>query len=116
MAKHVMPRAIRRKPDAIEIDWDGEGHTGVFPARALRLRCPCAGCVDEMSGRPVLVPATVPDNVAADAVELVGGYALRVHWSDGHSTGIYPFEMLYAECPCERCREGGPLGRGDSGG
>lgn len=28
-------------------------------------------------------------------------------WSDGHSTGIYPFEHLRAVCPCPRCAGAG---------
>jgi DUF971 family protein len=28
------------------------------------------------------------------SVEYVGEYALRFDWSDGHKTGIYPFDFL----------------------
>jgi DUF971 family protein len=28
------------------------------------------------------------------SVEPVGNYAIRIHWSDGHSTGIYTWEYL----------------------
>ena len=27
-------------------------------------------------------------------IESVGRYALQIDWSDGHSTGIYPFARL----------------------
>jgi DUF971 family protein len=37
------------------------------------------------------------------SVELVGAYGIRIHWSDGHSTGIYTFERLLRSCPCQRC-------------
>lgn len=86
-----VPKAIRRRPDGLEIDWDGAGDLAHFPARALRLSCPCAACIDEMSGRRLLDPALVPEDVHVDALELVGGYGLRVRWSDGHGTGIYTF-------------------------
>lgn len=75
----------------------------VYPSRMLRLACPCAACVDEMTGRPLLDPARVPEDVAPLAVELVGGYGIRVRWSDGHSTGIYTFELLRSICPCPEC-------------
>lgn len=65
-----------------------------MPARALRLACPCAACVDEMSGRALLDPGEVSDDVAAVALELVGAYGLRIRWSDGHGTGIYTFAWL----------------------
>ena len=34
-----------------------------------------------------------------------GRYAIRFHWSDGHSTGIYTFELLRQLCPCPICAE-----------
>lgn len=104
MAENVAPRRIRRMPGVLEVDWDGAGHVARFLARPLRLACPCAGCVDEMSHRPILDPATVPADVQADALELVGSYGLRVRWSDGHHTGIYTFQWLRSACPCERCQ------------
>lgn len=96
---------MRRLDDgrAIEIRWEAEGHAGVFPARDLRLACPCAGCVEELTGRPLLDPAVVPPDVRALAVRLVGGYAVTFEWSDGHATGIYPWERLFATCPCPAC-------------
>ncbi|MEO5825011.1 MAG: DUF971 domain-containing protein [Gemmatimonadales bacterium] len=97
-----MPERIRRSDDAIEVVWQ-EGHVGRFEARALRLACPCAGCVDEMSGRPLLDPETVPMDIAPLQVELVGGYAIRVRWSDGHGTGMQTFGWLLANCPCPTC-------------
>ena len=85
----VMPKAIRRKGPILEVDWDGMGHVAEFATRSVRLACPCAGCVEEMTGRPLLDPASVPLDVAADALELVGGYGLRLCWSDAATTGIY---------------------------
>jgi DUF971 family protein len=89
-----VPKAIRRRPGGLDIDWDGAADVGHFPARTLRLACPCAACVDEMSKRPLLDPATVPADIAVESLELVGAYGLRVRWSDGHGTGIYTFEWL----------------------
>ncbi len=89
-----VPKAVRRRPDGLEVDWDGAGEASLFPARALRLACPCAGCVEEMSGRPILDPATVPEDVAIDTLELVGAYGIKIRWSDGHGTGIYTFASL----------------------
>jgi DUF971 family protein len=98
-----IPYAITRQDDGLRIEWDQNGHEGIFPARALRLACPCAGCVEEMSGRPLLDPATIPKDIRPLSVALVGAYGLRVTWSDGHGTGIYTFERLLQGCPCQRC-------------
>lgn len=71
-----------------------DGAVSEFPPRYLRLCCPCAGCVEEGTGRPLLRPASVPLDVHPLAVEYVGDYALRFDFSDGHGTGIYPFDYL----------------------
>jgi ATP-binding protein involved in chromosome partitioning len=85
------------------VDWDGAGHIGFFPARELRLACPCAECVEEMSGRPLLDSSRIPDDVRPVTLALVGAYGLRIHWSDGHGTGIFTFDRLRELCPCPRC-------------
>jgi ATP-binding protein involved in chromosome partitioning len=85
-----VPYAINRRDDGILIEWDAAGHQAFFPARELRLACPCAACVDEMSGRALLDPTAVPEAVRPLSLALAGAYGLRVQWSDGHATGIYP--------------------------
>lgn len=52
-----------------------------------------------MTGRPILDPSTVAEDVRPLKVELVGSYAIRVVWSDGHDTGIYTFEYLNRIAP-----------------
>ena len=42
----IVPKGITRTDQGILIDWDGRGHTAFYPARALRLACPCAQCVE----------------------------------------------------------------------
>jgi ATP-binding protein involved in chromosome partitioning len=102
-----IPHAINRRDDGILIEWDDQGHQGFFPARGLRLACPCAGCVEEMSGRPLLDPASISAEIRPVSLALVGAYGLRIHWSDGHSTGIYTFTQLRRACPCQQCRGSG---------
>ena len=101
--RHAVPRAITREDDGVRIAWETEGHEALYPARELRLACRCAACVEEMSGRPILDPAAVPPDVRPVSLALVGGYGLRIQWSDGHGTGIYTFEQLRLACPCDDC-------------
>jgi ATP-binding protein involved in chromosome partitioning len=101
-----IPHAITRQDAGLRIEWDEIGHEAFYPARVLRLACPCAACVEEMSGTPLLDPATVPADIRPLSVSLVGAYGIMIHWSDRHSTGIYTFERLLASCPCSRCSSG----------
>lgn len=101
-----IPYAITRRDDGLLIEWEEGGHQALFPAKALRLACGCAMCVEEMTGRPLLEPARIAEDIRPLSVALVGTYGLRVQWSDGHGTGIYTFERLLAACPCDRCRPG----------
>lgn len=62
--------------------------------RNMRGACPCASCVNELTGERMVGPEDVPADVAPLALELAGNYALRVRWSDGHDTGLYRWELL----------------------
>lgn len=86
----------------IGVVWD-DGHESFYPAHDLRCACPCAGCVDEMTGRKTLRDESVPQDVRAARITPVGRYAITILWSDGHDTGIYSFETLRRLCPCGNC-------------
>jgi ATP-binding protein involved in chromosome partitioning len=77
----------------LRIVW-GDGEFSEYEPRELRIRCPCAGCVDEMTGRQILRPETVRGDIHPTAIHYVGRYALQFIWSDGHDTGIYPYDFL----------------------
>lgn len=47
-----------------------------------------------MTGAKLLNVAEVPEDIIAVDHIVVGNYALQFLWSDGHSTGIYPYRML----------------------
>ena len=86
----------------VNIAWQ-DGHVSIYPARALRLTCPCAGCVDEVTGNIRLIATTIPDDVHPLTIHPVGRYAVSIQWSDGHRTGIYAFDYLRKLCPCPAC-------------
>jgi DUF971 family protein len=77
----------------LRIAWK-DGVVSEYLPRYLRLLCPCAGCVNEMTGVRTLTPEMVDEGVYPTAIHYVGRYALQPVWSDGHSTGIFTFEML----------------------
>ena len=37
---------------------------------------------------------SVSDSIRPVSIEPVGNYAVSIHWSDGHSDGIYPIEQI----------------------
>ena len=90
----------------VKICWQ-DGHESVYPARELRLACPCAGCIDEITGQIRVIATSIPQNVRPLSIDLIGRYAISIQWSDGHNTGIYSFERLRAMCPCANCRTAG---------
>ena len=71
-----------------------DGHAQQINVRDLRLACRCAACVDEMSGRAMLDPPTVPLNIVPTRIWSIGHYAIGVSFSDGHQSGIYTFGHL----------------------
>ncbi len=90
---HVTAKEVELTGEGVRIVWQ-DGRVYVYPYRHLRLQCACAGCVEEMTGRSILNVASVPNDVIVVDWIPVGRYALQFLWSDGHQTGIYPFEML----------------------
>jgi ATP-binding protein involved in chromosome partitioning len=97
------PIEIRRvEGREVHVTW-ADGHRSVYGNKQLREACPCAGCVDELTGKRTLDPRSVRADIRADDIGLVGRYAVRFGWSDGHGTGIYTFQRLRAGCPCETC-------------
>ena len=93
----LTPHAIDPLPTGeLAISW-GDGVEQYLPLELLRKACPCAVCCGEpdVIGRGE-APAR---NYKANSFELksyefVGGYALLFRWADGHSSGIYSYNLL----------------------
>lgn len=88
------PEALDLVEGGVRILWPGGAEVTV-PFFRLRDSCPCAGCVDEMTGEKTLDPSRIPPDVRPEQVLPVGSYAVQIHWSDGHSTGIYSWAKLW---------------------
>ena len=93
---------IKLTGDSITIQWN-DCHNSQYGAKELRINCGCAECVEEWSKRQLLDPASVPSDIRAEDYLMVGRYAVQFLWSDGHYTGIYPFDMLRKLCNCVNC-------------
>ena len=91
------PRGAR----TTEIDW-GDGHKGVYPHDVLRGYCPCAGCQGHSGTIKFILPEGI--QLELEDIEVVGNYALRLQWFDGHGTGLYSYKYLRSLCHCPTCR------------
>ncbi|MGY8766885.1 MAG: DUF971 domain-containing protein [Pirellulales bacterium] len=77
----------------LQIQWSDKSATQIG-FRDLRIDCRCALCVDEQTGKRILDPATVSEEIKIETMELVGNYAVRIRWSDNHDTGLYTWVHL----------------------
>lgn len=95
MSRPAEPRlaGLRRVPGGIAFAWEPGGER-VIGARALRLACPCAHCVHELTGRRLLDPAKVPAGVQVRDMQPAGRYGYRILFDDGHDSGIFTLELL----------------------
>jgi DUF971 family protein len=93
------PRVITRSdPGQLRIEW-ADGAETVYSSAELRRLCPCAHCVNEVTGERMLDPTSIPDFLTHLDVRLVGNYALAIRFSDQHDTGIFPFTFLRENDP-----------------
>lgn len=99
----------------VDITW-ADGHRSHYEFAYLRDLCPCATCNDERyrkqemaahaSAGPGMQSPSLPmfkPKPRARAASAVGSYAIRIDFTDGHSTGIYSFDYLREICPCDAC-------------
>lgn len=120
-----MPNPLdpRRKPASVkihvssgtgvDIGW-ADGHASHFDFVYLRDHCPCATCNDEREKKGSLVESSpgfasstalpmFKPKPKAQSAQAVGQYAIQISFSDGHSTGIYSYDLLRSICPCGEC-------------
>jgi DUF971 family protein len=97
----------------MEIEWK-DGHVSAYSFPFLRDACPCALCIEEREKEmrqpgdqlkpiagalPMFKAAARPTEVKP-----VGKYAISFTWNDGHQHGIYSWEYLREQCPCQECK------------
>ncbi len=81
-----------RDRQVLAVRWGDE--TRDYPFVFLRGACQCAHCVDEWTGQQLLDTSTIPADILIEKMELVGNYAMRIHWSDGHQSGLTTWRRL----------------------
>lgn len=93
-----------KKDRGLTIEW-ADGAASYYSIAYLRKMSPSADMrhlreqiarnpLTVLPSRPNTGPATGPAPLVAVDAELVGNYAIRITFSDGHDTGIYSWEYL----------------------
>jgi len=90
-----VPTAVRAHQDdgVLEIRWS-EDAAFYYPYKFLRGHCPCAECVDENTGVRTLDVESISPQIRPMNLSFTGNYALKIHWNDGHQTGLYTWDHL----------------------
>lgn len=83
---------FRRSDRRLDVDFD-DGSAVSIPFQRLRAESPSAEVRGHGAGpRPPQPP--VPEDIDITGAEPVGRYAVRIIFSDGHSTGLYTWTYL----------------------
>ena len=69
------------------------GETFVLPAEYLRVESPSAEVQGHSAAQKQIVSGK--RQVKIEMLEPVGNYAARIHFDDGHDTGLYSWDYLY---------------------
>ena len=92
----LIPTNIQIIGPEIAMKWN-DGEESYLPLEKLRRACPCASCGGEpdVMGR-VLRPTVTytPASFQMKSFQVIGGYAFQPVWQDGHSSGLYTFDLL----------------------
>lgn len=83
---------MHRQSRVLEIAFD-DGCRYELSCEYLRVFSPSAEVRGHGPGQEVL--QTGKEWVSIDKIEPVGAYAVRLHFDDGHSTGLYSWETFY---------------------
>ncbi|MGQ0585901.1 MAG: gamma-butyrobetaine hydroxylase-like domain-containing protein [Gammaproteobacteria bacterium] len=82
---------LHKKSRVLEVGY-ADGTRYALPCEYLRVFSPSADVRGHTGGEFNLVPGK--RNVAIDSVDPVGSYAVRLVFDDGHSTGLYSWDVL----------------------
>lgn len=101
MSMIARPRHLDIKRDrGLTIEWE-DGSTTFYSVTYLRKWSPSAEARtlrEQLASNPltVLPASAVSDGKPLTIVdaEFVGNYAIKIHFSDGHDTGLYSWEYL----------------------
>ncbi len=83
---------LHKKSNTLEIQYADQ--TVTLTAEYLRVHSPSA----EVKGHGTPILQTGKQQVGIQQIEIVGTYAIRIHFNDGHNTGLYTWNYLFELC------------------
>jgi DUF971 family protein len=83
---------LHKKSGLLELKYE-DGSSYSLPAELLRVYSPSAEVRGHGQGQEVLQTGKL--HVKITSIDMVGNYAIRLHFDDDHSTGIYTWDYLH---------------------
>lgn len=83
---------LHQKSRLLEVSFDS-GETFQLPCEYLRVYSQSAEVTGHSAGQEVLQVGKRMVNI--DAITPVGNYAVKLHFDDGHDSGIYTWQWLF---------------------
>ncbi len=83
---------LHQKSRVLEVSFDDGAHFNLS-CEYLRVHSPSAEVRGHGPGQEVLQVGKEQVNISA--IDPVGSYAVRLHFDDGHNTGLYSWRYLY---------------------
>ncbi len=96
MTETLKLNAVAPFGNELALSWS-DGLEQFLALEMLRRACPCAVCCGEpdvMGRGDAPARSYKPGSFELKSYEFVGGYGLSLKWGDGHSTGIYSYQLL----------------------
>ena len=94
MSKRAWPTELKfsKSKKALSIAFD-DGKSFTLPYKTLRLESPSAEVQGHGSG-PKPPPPVISDDLNVAKADPVGRYAVRIFFTDGHSSGLFTWAYL----------------------
>ena len=89
---HPIEIKLHQKSRILDIAFS-DGRTFQFPCEFLRVYSPSAEVSGHGPGQEVLQTGKKMINIRK--IEPIGNYAIQLSFTDGHNTGLYPWDLLY---------------------
>ena len=89
----LVRRIFQKDQTRFTIEWT-DGKLCDYRLCDLQRLCPCARCRDEVTGRVLVDPTLISDELQAVKIVSVGRYALHIEFASGCSKGMYSYRFL----------------------